>query len=232
MAIRFDNLPLFEVTVRLTLADALPVGFPLVLDLADRLEREVVVDDALIEVVPGAPFTHNRFGPAVAYGFEGGCSVHLQPYLMVVRWRGTGSDLYVGFSILRELAQHLIAKLTALLGAEPAVSVVNMTYSNFITGDIRPMLKVGWLPTAREENVEHWESVWNAGEGHLRIVVDRGVHEGFGGSGFVLSCTAGRILGESESYLSSLDKIHGILCTNFVSMITDDAKLLWQFKNS
>lgn len=148
MRLRFQNLPLIEVVIRLAPSTLLPVDLDRLCRLADRLRRRLpVVQDLDAPLAGIGPFQIEvGFGQSLGARYsdsERGLSILVQPNLIQAVWQNTALTPAIAYPHFEEMLKLLKWAITGLsatgLGsAPPTFAAANMSYTNFVATDNPP----------------------------------------------------------------------------------------------
>lgn len=239
--LRFDNLPLVEVVVRMTIEDKFPLSLPFAGDLLEALrdggESEFqLVESAAPELTPGVAGFELSSLPIMSFGSksEPGLTMHFQERHLRLMWVRTTEGKYPGFTkALLPTLKRFFTALNDLIGPQRVI-VLNMGYRNLIQGvEPRHVDEFVKLPVImkQEDLLYHFEYAWrDAGGFDHRASLSR---QGTDKTVYTeLTNTVGKRLSEEEECFSSLAIVHDLLCGEFRENLTDRAKREWQFIES
>ena len=247
----FDNLPLVEAAVRASFNSPKALSYSLVnLVHADlKASFPVLTESEQLEIAPGAGGTQveiraNYLPGAVYTGHESGLSLSVQPQVIVARWVKHPVLLerkYPRYQALRDSLWTAAEAFRKACGDDfPGISVVNMSYVNFIpTPDPPSVLKTYFNEEARLQvmdeahQVRKLEAAWSKGDDvDVRFAVEQVEARLPGGvtQGYRFTTAAGLRLAESVDAKSGLEKIHDELQVFFLRLISKQAKAEWKLR--
>jgi len=247
----FGNLPLIEAAVRATLSAKVPLTYAIVDSVRARLSSSfpLLTEPQQLEVAPGVGHVVLEGGPsylpgAVFTGHAEGLSVSVHPQVVVARWVKQyipAETNYPRYPKLREAIWGTVESFRQGVGAEsfPALSVVNMSYVNFLPQadptSIRSYLSArAYLPAFQNaRQIRKHEASWSEEEGlDVRFALEQ-VTAKLGtqlSEGYRLTTAAGLRLAESVDAKSGLDRVHDVLQGFFLSLISDKATREWKLE--
>ena len=246
----FGKLPLIEAAVRASFSAPVPLTYGVVNAVADRLKPSfpALSEPQQLEIAPGVGPSPTEFGPphlpgAVYGGHTAGLTVSVHPQVVVARWVKQHVPLetdYPRYSALRDALWTAVEAFRQGVGDEfPGVTVVNMSYVNFLPGSVPASVmsyfsdqaQLGAMAQARK--VRKLEAAWSETEGlDVRFAIEQ-VTANLGGKieeGYRLTTAAGIRLAESLDAKSALERVHGTLQSFFLKLISEHAKKEWQLQ--
>lgn len=247
----FDNLPLIEAAVRASFDGPKALNYSLVNSIHADLKPSfpTLTESKQLEIAPGAGGVQAEFGPgylpgAVYTGHESGLSVSVQPQVIVARWSkrpGLIEPEYPRYEALRDSLWNTVEAFRKACGDDyPGITVVNMSYVNFI-----PLLDPSSVLTAyfsdgahlrimrNARQVRKLEAAWSEGDDlDVRFALEQAAAKLPDGvtQGYRLTTAAGLRLGESLDAKSGLEKVHDALQGFFLGLISARAKKEWKLQ--
>ena len=258
-SLRFSNLPLAEVTIRIVPLEESPVSLSLkgLAELWGRLNRQDGASgtfDGLVraqrEVPPGRPSTLSfELGPApvpaALVDHERGLIVHVQPDLLAVKWAAESGRQYPGFSVLLGALETCVEAIAALIPeaiARPQYDVSNMQYANFVLAEpsASGILDRYFGPSIRPTRVPadaqfHGVNLsWKENGHDLRLIVERAeaAVQSEPRLGFLVTTAAGCPHEPSQFPSAEITRLHDQLQELFLGIISDHAKEEWGYAGS
>lgn len=244
----FGNLPLIEVAVRVSFASPVNLKFGIINDVAQRLRDEFPLLSELkrFEPPPGIrePTLTLQPGSISGADFTGnarGLIVTLQEQLIIARWLKRvepSATEYPRYATLHDsLWKAVQAFSEACGGTIPPVSVVNMSYVNFLKSTqaqrvldyFSEMAQIQAVKDARK--IYKVEVSWNEKDNiDLRYDLEQVTAE-MGQTpveGYRLKTAAGTRVPQNADPRTALEMIHDRLQAFFQDLISEQAKKEWQ----
>jgi uncharacterized protein (TIGR04255 family) len=246
----FGKLPLIEAAVRATLSAKVPLTYAIVDAIRQRLAPSfpTLTEPQQLEVAPGVGQVILESGPsylpgAVFTGHARGLSVSVHPQVVVARWVKQyipAQTTYPRYSQLRDAIWDAVEAFRQGVGdgGFPAISVVNMSYVNFLPVEgpatIRSYLSdEANLPALnRARQIRKHEAAWSEEDSlDVRFALEQ-VTAKLGGDrlseGYRLTTAAGFRLAESIDAKSGLERVHDKLQDFFLMLISSRAIEEWE----
>jgi len=249
--LNFGNLPLIEAAVRASFSSPAAITYALINSVHDRIRPSfpALTEPQQLEIAPGTTASPVEFGPAylpgaVYAGHTSGVTVHIQSQVVVARWSARPGVSEPKYPRYRELRDSLWTAVEAIRNAcvdeFPGVSVVNMSYVNFIRArDPAAILKTYFSNDMQVRaldkagQIRKLEAAWSQGdELDVRFSLEQGAAK-FPDrveQGYRLTTAAGLRLGESVDAKTGLERVHSALQQFFLTLISDHAKKEWQLQ--
>ena len=245
----FGNLPLIETAVRATIDPVVPLTYSIVYDVRERLRDEFpeLIEPRHFEARPGVRNPSLELSPAqlpgaVYIGHPNGVSISLQSQVIVARWvrpLGVAAPDYPRYDALRDaLWRAADAFLATCAGVKPRISVVNMSYLNFLRiPHSEPVLREYFSEIAQVKAISDAELVrkvelsWRGPDAlDVRFLLEqvsaKVAEETV--EGYQLTTAAGIRVGESDDKRSCLETVHDKLQVFFQRLISKRAEKEWQ----
>ena len=253
MTHEFDNLPLIEVAIRMTLDSRLPADLAFIIDLYHQMQAEFpnVSDLPAIEVPPGAQAEWS-FSPVPSTlgarfaNLKSNVSVLVQRDMLSVRWSRPATDPVQGMKSnyprfttgMVPALQSLMTALDAILGEDALrFSAAHMTYVNFLVSE-EPLKAealsryIRGVPSGLYGDSTKFNALdvsYGCEDGtDIRITVQSA--NVAGAPGFLLASSGGALLGTSSATetFHGLSRVHDALNKMFGDAITEDAAVEWK----
>lgn len=240
MPLRFKKLPLTEVTIRLGLTGETVIPLDLTfLDFTKKLSRFKRRQFATQHLVLGPKFSPPAFGQP--FGLElftdetVGTKMIIQDRLVAIQWRGIDSSSYIGFESLRAILVDTVADLLEEV-REVRFGLANMSYANFVatagipkTEDVEEYFH-GVIPDCAKGSVfDEVNLSWRKEDIEVRVQVNR--VNAKRQNGLAVITTAGSFLASSDDPFPAVDSNHRALEELFPGLLTERAKIEWEFDN-
>lgn len=239
--LQFDNLPLTEVALRLSFEVAQAVDFKVAKQLLEELDGFNDIDlPPDFDVPPGIAATW-EVGPTTPCAFrlsghKQGINLTIQRQMIAARWEAKSGAKYPKYPALRVAISDLLIAVRKL-GLDAPVAVVNMVYINFIptavVGDA--FLRKYFSDRAQcglfkgSTKIQQYTAAWRASSTiDLRVDLRHATRNKSEGQR-LLTAGGSRIQPEDDP-LHHLDEVHGALRDCFNKLVSDEAKVDWEFK--
>lgn len=248
-SLQFDNLPLVEAAVRVSLGASLQLSFAAIYDVHDGLRQEFpsISEAEQVEVAPGLAESETRFGigivpGAVFCGHSAGITVTLQPQVIIARWfrKSSLSDSpYPRYGALRDALWRTVDLLRKHGDDTPPVAVVNMSYVNFIPSNRPDIVREYFSEVAQIKVLDgakvlrKLEAGWKlASDVDVRFCLEQTAAKMPDGitAGYRLTTAAGIKLGPTQAAKESLELVHDTLQGLFRDLISSRARDEWQLR--
>lgn len=246
----FGNLPLVEAAVRASLIMPVQLTYAVVNAVGARLQAgfPIVTEPQQFEMAPGIGLSPSEFGPsqlpgAVYAGHKSGLSVGVFPQLVVARWVKQyvpSETQYPRYSSLRDALWTGVDAYRRCVGdGFPIISVVNMSYVNFLSQSdpesVRAYLsdRAELRAMSEARKIRKLEAAWSKTEDlDVRFALEQVTAKLGGGikDGYRLTTAAGIRLAESLDAKSALERVHETLQDFFLELISEYARNEWQLK--
>ncbi len=240
MKLDFSNLPLIEAAIRFSFTNPLALGFEQMFKLAELARPGYAASDLTTRELPPGQNVINLLpvGPGMLFQKDG-TRVLLQSDMLATRWIRSGlpgGQDYVRYPTLKAAAEEFFAHLTAVCGARPSVSVVNMVYVNFIRPDdgdmtIHDYFEKNVFPRriSAASRVYSVQESWREPDSvdltlDLQEATIKQGEQEFQGYRFA---TAGGFRPEPGEEMAALDRVHERLQEFFNELLTNRAKTWW-----
>lgn len=239
-SLQFDKLPLVEAAVRFSFDNPLEVDFRAAQTILGKLAKFDNLDlPSQIEVPPGIEQPLLVAGPNVPNAFsltghEEGVTLTLQRQLLAAKWQLTREFCrYPRYALLRESLRELV---DAMQETAASVAVVNIVYVNFIpTKNVgasfvkkyfAEIAQVGLFKDAAK--VQQFTAAWRASP-TIDLRVDLRHAKRNQADGQRLLTAGGSRIQPEDNPFSMLDEVHDKLQQCFLEMISDEARLEWEY---
>jgi uncharacterized protein (TIGR04255 family) len=247
-SLEFGQLPLVEVTIRLSAVRPLPFSVTSAVNLHSALKSRLPVIDDLVELEP-APgrMPIIEFGPGRILGARyrdpaRGIYVGVQHSVVFARWIRDDDKPYPRFSTLNNVLWFAVEQLQKEFG-DVRFDVANMSYTNFVpknAASVQEFLDRYFVEAVRPKVMKDADQFhdlnmsWRSTDAvDLRLGIERGEAALSSpikrSEGYKIVTVAGTRFAEGASPEAVVAQLHDKLQVLFESILSPDAKKEWGY---